>query len=55
MAEMRFLMTCPSIKQVRHRKNSSKSQESSTRSNASRYSQNTHSQIHGSNALLNLD
>lgn len=56
---MKFLMLCQGVKQVRHRKNSSKSQISgvSYRSNQSRYSpgSNNNSQANGSNMLLNLE
>ncbi|XP_031634004.1 glutamate receptor ionotropic, kainate 3-like isoform X2 [Contarinia nasturtii] len=51
IAELKFLMTCQGVKEVRHRKGS-KSQCSGTsnQSNQSRYSENTN----GSNALLRL-
>lgn len=53
-AEMKFLMSCQGVKQVRHRKGSKSHSGTSYQSNQSRYSGGTNSQAHGSNMLLNL-
>lgn len=53
--EVKFLMTCKGVKDVSDRKNSkSDNSGESDRSNQSRYSPVSNNQVHGSNALLNL-